>query len=179
MPGDETEHLRLTIVCDPAERIDEGALMMKQVSPGGWISIGGVAAVFLSLFLPVVDSSVYADVVSNSLIQKADGLIVLGLLAVAIGLIVRSEQKQTTSSAVGVIVAGVLTTGLALILLLSDAVRVLQPAGRRPDDLYGALDYLSMTEKADPGIGLILCLLGSVAILVGGIFEVIQRKQQT
>lgn len=152
---------------------------MSKLSPGGWISIAGVLLVFLSLFLPAVDSSEFTQVSSNSLIQRLDGWVVILLLVVTGLLIWRAEQEQTTRSAVAVAVAGALATGLALIFLLGDAVRVLEPAGPRPEDLFGALDYISMTEKAAPGIGLSLCLLGSLTILGGAIFEVIQRWRQT
>lgn len=150
---------------------------LGRISTGGWISIGGLVFVLLALFLPIVTSNQFSGITDNSLIQRTDGVIFLVLIAASIGLLARSEIKRAWTSSIGVIIIGILLCLVSVLSFRSDALRTLVPAGGRPDDLYGALDYMAATEWADPGSGLILVLLGSIAVLAGGVWATVVFRQ--
>lgn len=138
------------------------------VSTGGWIVIGSIFAVALASFLPVAESSNFVRVVDNTLIQHGIGIVILALLAVVGVLLYRFEDGWRRGPAAWIAAVGLLM--LVILLASSNELTAIESTMDTSNmNVMDALEVMSRSEQASWGIGLILAVLGSLGIIVGGV----------
>lgn len=152
-----------------------GAQAASSVPTGAWVAGGGVLALVIATFLPYMESREFSAVVDNSLVQHTEGQILLLLALVAALGIYRNVRGEGWGSAVAVL--GLIVITIAIFI------------GANPPELHSAisteglslsqsLEVQSLSEVANPAIGVYLAGLGGVLITAGGLSLWQRRKER-
>lgn len=127
----------------------------------------GAAVLLISVFLPMAESTEFAKVVDNTMIQTGAegwGVVVLALAGAA----ATYRRMNGEGKAWPLIVIGVLGAGLAFYIANSDALTLTSASSTEGLGLSEALKAMSQTEKASPGIGIYALGLGGLLTLIAG-----------
>jgi hypothetical protein len=131
------------------------------------LGFAGAAVLLISAFLPMAESTEFAKVVDNTMIQTgAEGWGVVVLALAGAGATYRRTNGE--GNAWPLIVVGILGVGLAFYIANSDALTLKSAAPTKGMGLGEALRTMSHTEKASPGIGIYALGLGGLLTLIAG-----------
>jgi hypothetical protein len=127
---------------------------------GIWLSLLGAAVVLISVFLPHVQSTRFATVKDNTLIQAGDGWFFVALAVSAAAIVYRTVQSPKKTNVVWVL--GALCIAGAIYEGTGDRVR-LKSLGRG-SSLFGS----TVEEKGSPAVGVYAAGVGGLLISIGG-----------
>lgn len=125
------------------------------ISPvGAGLALAGALAMVIGVFLPRVETSAFAFVKDNTLIQSGDGWIFLGLVLGNVGSVYRAYKRRRRTWAP--LVLGVVAIVVAIY-----------------DGTGGRLKLCSLTittacQQASPGIGIYVVGVGGLLVAAGG-----------
>jgi ribosomal protein L32 len=126
------------------------------------LALVGSACLIIGVFLPRVENtSAFAGIAENSLIQTGDGWWFIALAVGIAAAVYRAWRKGEKSWSV--IVLAVLATAFALYLGVDEATRTLYPL-----DESGTADASAEGTVAAAGIGIYVVGVGGVLALLGG-----------
>lgn len=131
------------------------------------LGFAGAAVLLISAFLPMAESTEFAKVVDNTMIQTGTegwGVVILALLGAG----ATYRRMNGEGNAWPLVVVGILGVGLAFYIANSDALTLKSAAPTEGMGLGEALRTMSHTEKASPGIGIYALGLGGLLTLIAG-----------
>lgn len=134
-------------------------------SLGAGLALIGAAVMLVSVFLPMGESSTYAKIVQNTMIQHTEGWILIVLSLCAAAAAVRRLQGEGRSWTL--VVIGLLGVGFA-IYVATNGLELSSTGPTDQMDLSEALGALSRSEKADPGVGIYAAGVGGLMVAAGG-----------
>jgi hypothetical protein len=155
-----------------AEKTEVGDPTNRRLGVG--LASAGAALLLIAVFLPMADSSRFAHVGGNSLIQHAQGWIAV---VVAVGTAVLAYQ----SLAGRVRSRALMLIGLAVIILAvlwgtsDDLLTLTSSAPTEGLGLQETLEVMSFEEKASPGIG--IYAVGVAGLLIGAGGAMLRRPK--
>lgn len=134
------------------------------VIAGTGITIAGIAAVMLGLFLPYADPGRFGHIVDNTMISNdTTGKVLLGLATIAIIAIYENHQQKGWK--VSVLLIGLVTLGLTIFI----GANMGEIGVAHPEDLEGlGLNASDFREAANPGVGVYVAGVGGLLLSVGG-----------
>lgn len=149
------------------DTVQESRPTKSDLQLGIGLGFAGAAVLLISAFLPMAESTEFAKVVDNTMIQTGAegwGVVVLALAGAA----ATYRRMNGESKAWPLIVIGVLGAGLAFYIANSDALTLTSASSTEGLGLSEALKAMSQTEKASPGIGIYALGLGGLLTLIAG-----------
>jgi len=134
-------------------------LQLIDVSPVGLaLAAAGALAMLIGVFLPMAETSEFARIAKNSLIQNGSGWLFIGIALGEAAMLFRAyKARRRTRSP---IIAGAIA--LAAAIYLGNSSEVLRLCSLSP------LDYGQDCVTASAGIGIYMAGLGGLLMLVGG-----------
>src|SRR5581483_8963708 len=124
------------------------------------LSLLGAIVMFVAVFLPRADSTTFARIADNTMIQNGDGWVFVGLAA---GVAVASWYAyQRRAGGAGVLVLGAIATAFAVFWGTNRSSLTLCPVG----PLAGLVHV--GCQKASPGVGIYAAGVGGLLAVFGG-----------
>jgi hypothetical protein len=134
---------------------------MKDVTPLALgLSLVSAVVMFIAVFLPRVDSTTFARVAANTLIQEGNGWVFIGLAAAIAVASWYAYQRQAGGA--GVLVLGAIAVAFAIFCGTNRSSLTLCPVG----PLAGIVKI--GCQRASPGVGIYAAAVGGLLAIAGG-----------
>lgn len=135
---------------DPAPLVD--------TSPWGLgLALGGAVTMLISAFLPYAESSTFARIASNTMIQNGNGWIFIGIALLGGGAVYRAHSARTRTRTPTILGA----IGIAAAIFDGTHTGTLCPVGP-------AANLNIPCVSATPGVGVYVAGVGALLMLLGG-----------
>ncbi|HZS31552.1 MAG TPA: hypothetical protein VFA37_09865 [Gaiellaceae bacterium] len=147
---------------DPSLAVQaRGLAVAKDVTPLSLgLSLLGAIVMFVAVFLPRADSTTFARIADNTMIQNGDGWVFVGLAA-AVG-VASWYAYQRRAGGAGVLILGAIAVAFAVFWGTNRSSLTLCPVG--PVAAYVHLGC----QKASPGVGIYAAGVGGLLAFAGG-----------